>query len=94
MNRPFELVLYISTGCCLCHELRGQIEKLRGEFGFTLEEVDITGIPELEARYGTELPVLMIDGRKAVKCRISTAGLRQRLQAARGTPVAGCRWLR
>jgi len=37
----------------------------------SLNEVDITSDPELEALYGTEIPVLLIDGKKAAKYRLS-----------------------
>jgi hypothetical protein len=40
-----------------------------------LEEIDISGDPELERLYGTEIPVLMIDGRKVAKYRIGEAEL-------------------
>jgi hypothetical protein len=37
---------------------------LRDELGFELEEIDITGDGELEARYREWLPVVEIDGRR------------------------------
>jgi Glutaredoxin-like domain (DUF836) len=36
-----------------------------------LEEVDISSDPELEARYGLEIPVLLVNGRKAAKYRLT-----------------------
>ena len=38
---------------------------LRDELGFELEEIDIGGDPELEARYRELLPVVEIDGERA-----------------------------
>jgi hypothetical protein len=49
-----------------------------------LEEIDISGDPELERLYGTEIPVLMIDGRKVAKYRIGEAELRRVLTARSG----------
>jgi hypothetical protein len=46
-----------------------------------LEEVDISGDRELEARYGLEIPVLMVDGRKAAKYRIDEDQLLRVLNA-------------
>jgi hypothetical protein len=43
----------------------------------TLEEIDISMDPDLEARYGLEIPVLEIDGRKVAKYRIDEATLRR-----------------
>jgi hypothetical protein len=43
--------------------------------GVVVEEVDITTDAELEARYGLEIPVLEVDGRKAAKYRITEGEL-------------------
>ena len=39
--------------------------RLRAELGFEVDEVDITGVPELEQRYREWLPVIELDGRAA-----------------------------
>ena len=46
----------------------------------TLEEIDISTDPELEARYGLEIPVLLVDGKKAAKYRVTEEELRRMLQ--------------
>ena len=40
-----------------------------------LEEIDITTDAELEARYGIEIPVLLVDGKKAAKYRVTEGEL-------------------
>jgi hypothetical protein len=40
-----------------------------------LEEVDISTDPALEAEYGLEIPVLLVDGKKAAKYRIAEDAL-------------------
>ena len=50
----------------------------------TIEEVDISTDSELEARYGLEIPVLLIDGRKAAKYRVTEAELTRMLAARQG----------
>lgn len=40
-----------------------------------LEEVDISTDPKLEALYGLEIPVLMIEGKKAAKFRVTEGAL-------------------
>jgi hypothetical protein len=37
----------------------------------TLQEVDISTDAALEARYGTEIPVLLVDGMMAAKYRVT-----------------------
>ncbi len=46
----------------------------------TLQEVDISGDADLEARYGLEIPVLTIDGKKAAKYRVTDEALRRMLE--------------
>ena len=40
-----------------------------------LTEIDISGDRALEARYGTEIPVLLIDGKKVAKYRVTEESL-------------------
>jgi Glutaredoxin-like domain (DUF836) len=46
---------------------------------FSLEEVDITDDPELEARYREWLPVVEIDGERAFTYFVHPEALRKRL---------------
>ena len=54
---------------------------VRDELGFELEEVDVTGEPELEARYREWLPVVEIDGERAFVYFVDDDALRRRLSA-------------
>jgi hypothetical protein len=42
-----------------------------------VEYVDISGNGELEAQYGSEVPVLVVDGRKAAKYRVTEDELKR-----------------
>ena len=46
----------------------------------SLEEIDISRDADLLDRYGTEIPVLMIDGKKVAKYRVSEEELRKILE--------------
>jgi hypothetical protein len=60
------------------------LEAARAEHGFQLEEVDISGDPELEARYREWLPVVEIDGERAFTYFVQPDALRAKLaQTAR-----------
>jgi hypothetical protein len=50
----------------------------------SIEEVDISTDPDLEARYGLEIPVLLVDGKKVAKYRIAEAALRKILDIPDG----------
>jgi hypothetical protein len=57
------------------------VRAVRDELGFELEEVDVTGEPELEARYREWLPVVEIDGERAFVYFVDDDALRRRLSA-------------
>jgi glutaredoxin len=58
-------VLYKAQGCHLCERALSTLTGLREQAEFELEQVDIGGDPELEARYREWLPVVEIDGERA-----------------------------
>jgi len=78
--QPLRLELYTRPGCHLCDDLKMLCERLAGEFPVQLREVNIEADPELKARYDREVPVLFIDGRKAVKYRTTEGALRRLLR--------------
>jgi hypothetical protein len=45
-----------------------------------LEEIDVDGTRELQEKYGAEVPVLFVDGRKAFKYRVTAKELELRLK--------------
>jgi len=52
----------------------------------SLEEIDISTNGELLERYGLEIPVLMIDGRKAAKYRVTPAELKRMIEKRQSRP--------
>jgi glutaredoxin len=77
------LTIYSRPGCHLCDEMKSVVQRLvRGDASIAVEEIDISTDPGLEARYGLEIPVLLVDGRKAAKYRVTEDEL-TRLLAAR-----------
>jgi hypothetical protein len=81
---PIEIVLYERPGCCLCQSMLDAVNRLRTEFPLHVTCVDVDGDPDLKARFGTEVPVLFIGGRKAFKYRVGADELRRRLARAVG----------
>ena len=71
--------LYGAQDCSLCDRARTQLERLQTELAFELEEVDITGVAELEARYREWLPVVEIDGERAFVYYVDEAALLRKL---------------
>jgi glutaredoxin len=71
--------LYHADGCHLCERARAQLHALRAELGFELEEVDVGGDPDLEARYREWLPVVEIGGERAFVYYLDGAAFRRKL---------------
>ena len=55
----------------------------------SVDEVDISDDRELLDRYGLDIPVLFIDGKKVAKYRVSEEELRRMLEARKGQGVRG-----
>jgi glutaredoxin len=80
------LTVYSRPGCHLCEEMLAVVARTASRSGlsFTVQEVDISTDPDLEARYGLEIPVLLIDGTKVAKYRIGEAELMRALTSRAG----------
>jgi glutaredoxin len=73
------VTLYSAPGCHLCDRARDVLEVVRAEVPFDLEEIDITGDPELEALHREWLPVVEIDGARVFVYFVPPDALRRRL---------------
>ena len=74
------VVLYSRPGCHLCDDARRVVDRVCAELGETYEEVDISGDPDLEARFGDEIPVTFVDGEQHDFFRVSADRLRRALR--------------
>lgn len=75
----WQLTLYTRANCCLCEKMKEVIRKVAAEIYLEMEEVDVDGAPDLREKYGEEVPVLFINGRKAFKYRATVKELKKRL---------------
>jgi hypothetical protein len=80
------LTLYSRPGCHLCDVMKTVVQRVASasETPIAVDEIDISTDPDLEARYGLEIPVLLIDGRKAAKIRLTEEQLTRLLAARQG----------
>ena len=67
------LTLYSRAGCHLCEQAEEALERL----GLYYARVEVTGDPDLEARYGWDVPVLARGETVLAKGVISPARLRR-----------------
>jgi glutaredoxin len=80
------LTLYSRRGCHLCDDMKAVIARVTTEHAVdvALEEIDISTDADLESRYGTEIPVLLLNGRKVAKYRVTDGELARMLSARHG----------
>jgi len=76
------LTLYSRPGCHLCDDMKAIVERVARTTtpAPTIEVVDISSDAELESRYGLEIPVLLVNGKKAAKYRVTEEELRRILK--------------
>jgi glutaredoxin len=74
-----DLILYTRNDCELCREMEDTLAAELPKFDARIQRIEIDGDPGLEARFGTEVPVLFVNDRKAFKYRCTPAELRKRL---------------
>ena len=76
------LTIYSKPGCHLCDDMKAVVERvLQRHSRISLEEIDISNDPALLERYQLEIPVLLIDGKKAAKYRITEEELARKLES-------------
>ncbi|HWS56141.1 MAG TPA: glutaredoxin family protein [Pyrinomonadaceae bacterium] len=77
MNEKPHVVLYTKPGCHLCEEAKSEIARAGLRHLYTFEEIDILSDPELQRRYGTDIPVVVINGAHAFKHRLTAEEFRK-----------------
>jgi glutaredoxin len=80
------VTIYSRPGCHLCDEMKAVVLHVASSIPLTIEEIDISTSSELEQRYGLEIPVLFVAGKKVAKYRVTEGDLRRVLAAREGTP--------
>jgi glutaredoxin len=75
------LVLYSRIDCCLCDEMKTVIRQVAERTPLAVQEIDIDSSADLKQKYGEEVPVLFINGRKAFKYRLTAKQLAARLKS-------------
>jgi hypothetical protein len=63
------------------------IEQVAPAFGAEVEVRDVDADPDMLASYSDQVPVLLVDGRRAFKYRVSPPDLARRLRAERRRQV-------
>ena len=73
------ITFYTRPGCHLCDDARVVVEQVCADLGESYTEVSIDDDPELQQRFGDEVPVTFVDGRQHDFWRVDEARLRAAL---------------
>lgn len=57
------VVFYTRTGCHLCDDAWQMLQLARQSYDFSLDSVDVDARPELADHFGTQVPVVEVNGR-------------------------------
>jgi glutaredoxin len=71
------VVMYSRAGCHLCDDAWALLEQARARIHFTLDKIDVDKDTELVERYGSEVPVVVIDGRERFRGRVNAVLLKR-----------------
>lgn len=88
-SAPPLVELLSKPDCHLCEAAKGVLRDLQSEHAFVLHEINIAEQQGLLARYGEEIPVVFINGRKAAKFRINARQFVRQLRRAQGRGAPG-----
>jgi glutaredoxin len=80
MPSGIQVEIYSRPGCHLCDDAKEVIDRVRKRHGFTLRVINIENDPALEAAYGTEIPVVFINGTKAFKYHVDESQLEEKVK--------------
>jgi glutaredoxin len=78
------VTIYTRPGCHLCDDMKAVVKNVARTIPLSLQEIDISTDAALQAAYGLEIPVLVVDGKKAAKYRVGEEELRKILAGRAG----------
>ncbi len=92
-----QATLYTRHGCPPCFALRRLARRAARRAGIPLVEHEVSGRPDLEARFGSEVPVLVIPGQAPLKGKVGAAEVEAAFRRASGInemrPSLWRRWM-
>jgi uncharacterized membrane protein/glutaredoxin len=84
----YRVVLYTKEDCPLCDEAEALLQRLQGEYQFTVETVDIASDGDLFQRYQYTVPVVVVGDGLTVAAPVTEERLRWALNRAPGLEIA------
>jgi|GEM_PF-733144 len=82
-HEAINIRIYTKSDCPLCDEMSEIVRRSKGNEEWQLEYVDIETDDELVRKYGQEIPVMFINGRKAFKARMTESQFLKKIKKAK-----------
>ena len=81
MPEPIRIDIYSRPGCHLCDEAKAVVEPLREQYPMVLRTINVESSADLVNRYGSEIPVVFINGEEAFRQRVVRTELERKLKS-------------
>ena len=81
--------VYTREQCCCCHKALDLLKDFQQNYGFQIAEVDVDADPELVAKYGNEVPVVVMGGKVRFRGVVNPVLLERLLTAESRGKAAG-----
>jgi glutaredoxin len=81
---PLHLVMYTRGGCHLCDTAWELLQERQKTYEYNLEAVDVDADSDLAARYGAEVPIVMVNGMVRFRGKVNEVLLDRLLRAEAG----------
>jgi glutaredoxin len=79
--RDLRFLMYTRRGCHLCDDAWAELEKAQRTYGFALDSQDVDDDPALAARFGDQVPVVMVNGEVRFRGGVNAVLLNRLLEA-------------
>jgi glutaredoxin len=76
-----QVEFYTREGCCLCDDALELLKVAQRRYPFQLQIIDVDQSPDLQAKYGSKVPVVLVNGRERFHGRINPVLLNRLLSA-------------
>lgn len=86
---PARITLLTKPGCHLCGPARVVVERVAADLGVQWVELSILDDPALNAAYGEQIPVTLVDGVPHDFWRVDESRLRRALGSSQPTDAPG-----
>ena len=80
MHESIRIEIYSRPGCHLCDEAKAVIEPFTKKYSLDLRVTNVDTDAHLRDTYGTEIPVILINGTEAFRHRVDARALERKLR--------------